>query len=214
MKYLVRGFITIIPIFFSLYAVVFVLTKIESFLKDFIPPILPFADHWPGFYLFLALGFTYTIGFLMSYSLAQKGQKLIEKTLLNTPIVGNIYSTLKDLLILISQSSRQLGQPVLVKMSTGDTPYVFGFVTNENWSETYHPQSCEIISVFVPFSLALGGITIFVHKNQITPLNISRQKALSNALAAWIPSQTSVDENPSSQPVSRKISSQREPDPL
>lgn len=96
--------------------------------------------------------------------------------MLNTPIVGNIYSTLKDLLILISQSSRQLGQPVLVKMSTGDTPYVFGFVTNENWSETYHPQSCEIISVFVPFSLALGGITIFVHKNQITPSTLVAKK--------------------------------------
>ena len=65
---------------------------------------------------------------------------------------------------------------------------VLGLVTREHFNDV-DPNlriNPEKIAVYVPMSYGLGGYTILVHKNQVTPLDIPVEKAMSLALTAWI----------------------------
>lgn len=74
---------------------------------------------------------------------------------------------------------------VLVKLANGIK--ILGVVTRENFSDLPSElHATKTVSVYCPWSYGMGGFTLLVTLDQIEPLDIPIEKAMSLAITGWV----------------------------
>lgn len=182
----VTGLLTVLPLILTVYFAVWLVTVLEKFFGKQMKLLLP--DDWykPGFGLLLAVAIIFLVGVLMHAWLFRRLFRRIELLLLRVPLVRSIYSALRELLGLFGAQKGEALQVVLVKLPGAN---LLGFVTREDCSGLKAPGCAGQVAVYLPMSYQVGGYTLFVSRDALTPVDISREDAMRFILTAGLKSQ-------------------------
>ncbi|MDU0352979.1 DUF502 domain-containing protein [Paraglaciecola aquimarina] len=96
------------------------------------------------------------------------------------PIIKTIYGAIQDAVNLVNIGKRQKMQSV-VSVKITDSIHLIGFVTSHEGAKTLFKNN-EKLGVYVPLSYQIGGYTLYIDRDQLTPLDIDVETAMRIAL--------------------------------
>lgn len=185
----VSGLLVLLPIIFTAYITIWLISSFESIFKKTI--VFLFPEHYVQQFYFPGMGIIggviliFIVGFLMQNwglnKLYAYGESLVEKS----PIVGSIYSALKSLIQYFTSADKDSSEQVVALEYQGIK--MLGIVTKENFENApIGIAGKNMVAVFLPMSYQLGGYTVYMDKKFLTPVNMSKKEALQWILTAGI----------------------------
>jgi len=163
--YLLRGTFIIAPIFFTLFAIFSILSRIDAPVQYIFYSI--FGFHIYGLGLMTILVLLIFVGYLGTTILMDRVFKGFEGLILKIPIVKEIYKAIRDVIGAFASDKKKFEKPVLVETMPGI--YRIGFITNEELEDFGIDK--DIIAVYFPLSYAFTGELLMVKKDMIKSLN-------------------------------------------
>jgi len=189
MKYLnqifFKGLIVVLPITLTFYLLFWASINIESLFASGLRLVMGHDLYIPGFGIVLTILFIFLVGLLVNNYVTGKFFAWLTQSLEKIPLIKVIYNPLKDLMALIPGRSSDKNKPqkvVLVKLDNMGVE-VMGLVTREELDELNDNSK---VTVYVPFSYMLGGMTLIVSKDKITKVDMQVDQALKLSVTAWI----------------------------
>ena len=180
-----KGLIVVLPITLTFYLLIWASYKIESLFSATLQRIIGEWLYIPGLGIVVSVIFIFLVGLLVNNYITGRFFSWLTSTLEKVPLIKVIYNPLKDLMALIPGRSADKDKPqrvVLVPLE-GMGVEVMGLVTNEELTEL---PGRNLISVYVPLSYMLGGITILIEKDKVKKVDMPVDQALKLSVTAWI----------------------------
>lgn len=188
-QYFLRGLITLLPVGLTIYLLYALVVWSESIAMQFIRPIVG-NFYIPGMGLLLATGMIMLAGFLISRDATARLLDWVELPLTNTPVVKSVYNSLKSFADYFSPQSRSESPQLVVALRMPDYPVeMVGLVTRNHMQglpSGFLPG--DRVAVYLPMSYMIGGYTMFVPREWVTPINMSVEEAMRSSLIAWMSS--------------------------
>jgi uncharacterized membrane protein len=189
-QYFLQGLLVIAPVTITIYLIYWFISSVDSWL-----PIFTVKDEYGNIVnRNYGLGFVViiialiVIGYLSSNFITSRIFSLFDRWLEHTPGVKYIYSSVKDFFEAFAGNKRKFQKAVLVSIQNNDV-WQIGFITDDNASE-FGLQ--EFVTVYVPLSYSLAGITYLVPKTRVRQIDhISPGDALKYTVSGGI---TAIDE--------------------
>ena len=160
-----RGLLLIAPVFATFYAIWFVFNFLDSHATDLTELIL--GERVRGIGLIAVFIVITVVGILGSAVFLQPLLILFEDVLERTPIVKDIYGSLKDLFNAFIGNKAKFKKPVSVEMGKGTGIFRVGFMTQEDLSEI---NIKDKVAVYLPLSYSFAGILVLVNREQVEPM--------------------------------------------
>ncbi len=183
----VTGLLTLLPLILTLYFAVWLLTVLEKFFGKQVKLLVPDDWYLPGSGLAIAVVLIFAVGILMHAWLFRRVFRRLELLLLRVPVVRSVYSALRELLGLFGEQKGQALQVVTVTL--GDGMQLLGFVTREDCGEALKGMDGRgKIAVYLPMSYQVGGYTVFVPRDAVAKVDMSREDAMRFILTAGLKS--------------------------
>ena len=194
-----QGVVLLAPIGVTIWVVVSLFNWVDNFLPNLLNFIFPvrFASvngqipKVTGLGFVVAITLVLIVGWLSSLFFVERLVAIFDKVLEKTPGVKIIYSSVKDFLEAFAGNKKKFDQPVLVNVDSPDVWRV-GFITQEN---TEHFGLKDYVTVYVPHSYAISGITYVVPASRIKrlPKGIGAAEAMKYVVSGGV---TAIDEQP------------------
>jgi uncharacterized membrane protein len=197
MKYLnqifFKGLIVVLPITLTFYLLFWASINIESLFASGLRLIFGQDFYLPGFGIGLTILFIFLIGLLVNNYFTGRIFAWLTQLMEKMPLIKVIYNPLKDLMALIPGRSSDKNKPqrvVLVQLQDNGIE-VMGLVTREELEEI---QEKDKLTVYVPFSYMLGGMTVIVPRDRVKKVDMPVDQALKLSVTAWIKANESTKE--------------------
>lgn len=183
-KTLLTGSITLLPVVLTIYLLYWLAITSEEIMGNAIRYVLPAEFYFPGLGMFIGVVVIFIVGLMMNAYLIRKAFSLGENILYRLPLIKSVYRAFRDFFDFFSPSKEGLGQVVSVTVNGME---LIGFVTQEN-QERLPPSFRDRDStlVYLPMSYMIGGYTILVPRDELRPLNMTRDEAMRFVLTAGI----------------------------
>jgi uncharacterized membrane protein len=192
-KIFLTGIVTVLPIIATTYFLVWLASSADALIGRIIRFVLPDQLYIPGMGLILGILIVFVTGLLMHAWFVQKLFSLWEQLLFRLPLIKSVYGAFRDFLNFFSGTKDKEFQQV-VAIDLGDTGLrVMGFVTREDASSL--PDGLKkqnAITVYIPLSYQIGGLTAVVPKSAVSPVTMPMEDAMRFILTAGITSQRSL----------------------
>ena len=172
-RYFLQGLLIIAPAFITVYIVYLVFTFLDTAIQHFFAEYLPF--YIPGLGILAILILITILGFIGQSILFRPFQTLLDRILINAPLVKVLYSALRDLFSAFVGGEKKFNQPVLVKVNLISDLEKMGFVTTEDLTEL---DIKDKVAVYFPHSYNFSGEMFIVPKEHIRPINIPAADAM------------------------------------
>lgn len=176
LQFFFQGLIVLAPIGITTYVVVSLFNLVDDILPNIIrvfAPTLIKKDaegnliKIPGLGFLVVIGVVLSVGWLSSLFAVSRLVGLFDSLLEKTPGVKFIYSSVKDFLEAFAGNKKKFDKPVLVNVDSADI-WRIGFITQKS---SKHFGLAEHVTVYVPHSYAISGITYFVPKDRVRQLD-------------------------------------------
>ena len=180
-----KGLIVVLPITLTFYLLIWASYNIESLFASGLRVLLGQELYIPGLGILLTIIFIFLVGLLVNNYITGRFFSWLTQSLEKIPLIKVIYNPLKDLMALIPGRSNEKSRPqrvVLVQLDSLGVE-VLGLVTREDLDELKDDTK---VSVYVPFSYMLGGMTVIVSKDKVKKVDIPVDQALKLSVTAWI----------------------------
>ncbi|WP_235921167.1 DUF502 domain-containing protein [Foetidibacter luteolus] len=184
LQFFLQGLVVIAPIGVTIYAVYFLFTTVDGILPNIIYKISPEMigvdetgepKRIPGLGFIVVILIVMFIGAISSSFFVGKMVDVLDTVLERTPGIKFIYTSVKDFLEAFAGNKKKFDKPVLVNVDAHDV-WRLGFVT-QNDAENF--GLIDHVVVYIPHSYAISGITYFVPKQNIKPIeNIHSGEAM------------------------------------
>ncbi len=184
LQYFFQGLIVLAPIGITFWVVISLFNVVDNLLPSFLQNLAPDLVRrdangniirMPGLGFVVVIGVVLLVGWLSSLFAINRIVALLDTVLEKTPGIKFIYSSVKDFLEAFAGNKKKFNQPVLVNVD-GEDIWRVGFITQES-SADFGLQ--DHVTVYVPHSYAISGITYFVPRSKIKPLpNIGAADAM------------------------------------
>lgn len=194
-----QGVVLLAPIGVTVWVIVSLFSWVDNFLPNLLNFLFPvkFAmvdgkiPKVTGLGFIVAIGLVLLVGWLSSLFFVERLVSVFDKVLEKTPGIKIIYSSVKDFLEAFAGNKKKFDQPVLVNVDAADVWRV-GFITQES---TEHFGLAEHLTVYVPHSYAISGITYMVPVSKIKklPKGVSASEAMKYVVSGGV---TAVDDDP------------------
>ena len=180
-----KGLIVVLPITLTFYLLIWASYKIESLFGSMLEWLVGQWLYIPGLGIVVTLIFIFLVGLLVNNYITGRFFKWLTNTLEKVPLIKVIYNPLRDLMALIPGRSSDKDRPQRVVLVPLENLGVnaLGLVTREELEEL--PGS-DLISVYVPLSYMLGGLTILIERDKVKKVDIPVEQALKLSVTAWI----------------------------
>ena len=192
-----QGVVLLAPIGVTVWVIVSLFSWVDNFLPNLLNFLFPvkFAmvdgkiPKVTGLGFVVAIGLVLLVGWLSSLFFVERLVSVFDKVLEKTPGIKIIYSSVKDFLEAFAGNKKKFDQPVLVNVDGADVWRV-GFITQES---TDHFGLAEHVTVYVPHSYAISGITYMVPVSKIKklPKGVSAGEAMKYVVSGGV---TTVDD--------------------
>lgn len=192
-QYFLRGLITLLPIGLTVYLLYALVAWSESFAMQFIRPIVG-NFYLPGMGLLLAAAVIVLLGFLISRDATSRLFDWVELPFTNTPVVKSVYNSLKSFADYFSPQSRSEAPQQVVIVRMPDYPVEMVGLITRNHTRGLPPGFLpgDRVAVYLPMSYMIGGYTLFVPREWLTPIDMSVEEAMRSSLIAWMSSRNKV----------------------
>jgi len=173
------GLAVVLPIVITIAVLLWLVTTAEQLLGTVVQWVLPEGSTVPrGLGLLAAIGLIFAIGVLMEAVYFRRLVSWIEGGLDRIPLIKTVYGAVRDLMSLFSKAgSRKFSKVVLVKLP-GTEASLIGFVTIEDFAGLPIAPGAGQVAVYMPMSYTIGGYTVFVPRDWLTPLDMSLEDAM------------------------------------
>ena len=86
-----------------------------------------------------------------------------------------------------------MGKVVLVQLP-GQSFQLVGFVTREQFDDLpLTPKADDAVAVYMPMSYQIGGYTLFLPRDCLTPLDMPFEQAMRMVVTGWVTKRRSED---------------------
>lgn len=185
-----KGILTTLPVFLTLYVIYISLSSIEKSVA-LILKSTPFSQ-----YYFIGLGFItllitiYFIGVLMHVWLFKKLFSFFENIFKKLPLIKTLYTAFRDMMGYFSKDNKNnFNQVVMVNFMNSEIK-LMGFITREDLDEIIKKSdSDKQVAVYFPMSYQIGGYTLFIPKEWLTPVSLDMEEAFRYIITAGITTQ-------------------------
>lgn len=180
-RYLITGFIVVVPVFLTLYILIVLFRFVDGLLGRFLTAYLQrvLGFYIPGIGLVLFLAIIILAGFSATWFVGHKIFRRLERWFANLPLINKIYPTAKQIvLFMLAQKELGFKKVVLIEYPSKGI-WSLGFITNEEYEKISRVMNQEMVSVFVPTTPSpLTGYVVFVAKESLKFLDIPLSDAL------------------------------------
>ena len=192
LKYFFQGLIVLAPIGITLWVVFGLFNFVDGILPNIVHVLAPGLlekdatgnlNRAPGLGFIVVIALVLFVGWMSSLFVVGRLVTFIDTALENTPGIKFIYSAVKDFLEAFAGNKKKFDKPVLVNIDAPDV-WRIGFITQQNAHEF---GMAEHVTVYVPHSYAISGITYIVPRERIRLLpNISASDAMKYAISGGV----------------------------
>ena len=182
-----QGLLAILPIALTLYLIYWLATSAESVLGKAIRYVIREEHYIPGMGVLAGFVITLGIGILLRVWVFRKIFSLGEALLQKIPGIKSIYGSIRDLVGFFDASKqKEFDKTVMVAVGDENTR-LMGLVTRDDFSDL--PGGIgddQTVAVYLPMSYQLGGFTLMVPKDKITPVDMKVDQAMQFVLTAGV----------------------------
>jgi uncharacterized membrane protein len=179
------GLFTLLPAVITIYFVVWLVGVLESFFGEPVQWLLPEGWYRTGMGLVVAIAAAFGVGVLMRAYVFRHLFRAFEQLLVGIPLVRSIYTSLRDMVGLFAQKADPALQVVAI-----DVPgmgRLLGFVTRTEFADLPGNAVKEgEVAVYLPMAYNIGGYTVFLPRDRIEPVEMSREDAMKFILTAGV----------------------------
>lgn len=182
-----KGLVAVLPLSLTIYIIYWLSTSAESLLGGLLKRFLPIDYYWPGLGVITGLLLIFIVGLLVNAWLIRHLFQASEKLLLSLPLVKTMHGAIKDLMKFLSNPRKQEKNQQVVTVTFNGIQLI-GFVTHQHAHDLLKQDGEELVAVYFPLSYQIGGYTLFMSREKLTPLNISAEDAMRLILTAGLSS--------------------------
>jgi len=164
-SYFLQGLLLLAPTFVTIYALFYIFNALDSTIERVFRWVFHF--YYPGFGLVVLFVIITLIGYIGSLVIAQPILHLLDMIMERTPLVKDIYSSLKDFFGAFISNKKKFNKPVMFELGKGSGVFKLGFITQDDLSEI---KVSDKVAVYTPLSYNLSGILYLVNKEQVEVL--------------------------------------------
>ena len=157
-SFFVKGLLLLAPVYVTGYIIFNLLDSLDS----------QFFVQYRGTGLVVLIGIIMIVGFLGSTFISVPVVQIFEVAIIRIPLVGIIYSSLKDLVGAFVGDKKKFNQPVRFMINKENGIQKIGFITQEDLQFIKIKDS---VMVYCPHSYAFSGELFIVPFASITLLN-------------------------------------------
>jgi uncharacterized membrane protein len=182
-----KGLIVVLPITLTFYLLFWASLNIESLFGSGLRYLLGQELYIPGLGIVLTLIFILVVGLLVDNYFTRPFFAWLTQSMEKIPLIKAIYNPLKDLMALIPGRSSSKTKPQRVVLVQLDQLGIecLGLVTREELEELGE-NGLNKISVYIPYSYMLGGLTVIVAREKVRKVDLQVDQALKLSVTAWI----------------------------
>ena len=176
-NYFFTGVIVLIPLGFTLYLTIFLISISSRLVPDDINPnnYLPFSI--PGLEIIVSILFITLIGGLSLSFIGKKILNFINELLKKIPFLRTIYSAIGQMTETFTDRKKSKKSVVLVEYPRKGT-WAVGFATKDNKGEITNKTNKKLVNVFVPTTPnPTSGFLLMFPKDEIIFLDMSFEEA-------------------------------------
>ena len=176
-NYFITGIIVLVPIGFTLYLTIFLVSVSSNLIPEEINPnnYLPFSV--PGLEIALSIIFITLIGFISLSLIGKRILKLINDLLKKIPFLRTIYSAIGQMTESFATKKGKKKSVVLVEYPRKGS-WAVGFATKDNRGEISKKTNETLVNVFVPTTPnPTSGFLLMFPKKEIIYLDMSFEEA-------------------------------------
>jgi uncharacterized membrane protein len=178
-KLFLKGLAVVIPVALTLAILWWMAAGAERLMGAILKFTLPDGWYVSGMGLVSGLAMIALIGLLSHVLIFQKLFNLGETIFHRLPLVKTIYTAIKDFIAYLNpEKGSEMGKVVMVQLP-GQSFQLIGFVTREQFTDLpFTPTAEDPVAVYMPMSYQIGGYTLFLPRECLTPLNITFEQAM------------------------------------
>lgn len=183
-NYFLTGLLVILPIFITVYVVLFLIRGMDVVLK-----LIPakYVPEIPGLGFILAVILISAVGLLTRNFAGRKVVQLGENMVDRIPLVRIIYSGVKQLLeAFFVQKTAAFRRVALLEYPRRGV-YVIGFITGESRGEVQRKTDKNMINVFVPTTPnPTSGFYVLIPEDELVGLDMTIEDAFKLIISGGI----------------------------
>ena len=176
-NYFITGIIVLVPIGFTLYLTLFLISISSKLIPEEINPnsYLPFSI--PGLEIALSIIFITLIGFISLSFIGKRILKLINDLLKKIPFLRTIYSAIGQMTETFANKKGKKKSVVLVQYPRKGS-WAVGFATKDNKGEISRKTNNILVNVFIPTTPnPTSGFLLMFPKKEIIYLDMTFEEA-------------------------------------
>lgn len=178
-KLFLKGLAVVIPVALTLAILWWMATGAEQMMGAVLKYTLPVGWYVPGMGLVSGIALITLIGLLSHVLIFQKLFNLGEAIFHRLPLVKTIYTAIKDFIGYLNPDKDSGMNKVVMVQLPGQSFQLIGFVTREQFDDLpFTPEPEDPVAVYLPMSYMLGGYTLFLPRDAVTPLDIPFEQAM------------------------------------
>lgn len=192
LQFFFQGLIVLAPIGITLWVVLGLFNFVDDILPNIVHAVAPNflpknadgnIEKIPGLGFAVVILLVFFVGWISSLFVVSRLVEVLDAVLEKTPGIKFIYSSVKDFLEAFAGNKKKFDKPVLVNVDAMNVWRV-GFITQ---MDAHEFGMTDHVTVYVPHSYAISGITYIVPKERIRPLNnISAADAMKYAVSGGV----------------------------
>ncbi len=181
-----RGLGVVLPVALTVWILVWLAQAAETMLQPVFMLMLPEQYYLPGLGVALGMLIIYAAGVLVQLFVINKIWEAVQGLFERIPLVKTVYSAISDFFDFFSRPRADDGSTV-VSIDIGGDALLIGFITGDAPSTISVPgEAGERVAVYLPLSYQIGGYTLLVARDRVTPLEIGVEEAMRMVLTAGI----------------------------
>lgn len=187
-KYFLHGVFTLLPLILTIYPLYYFFVWSDSLANKGFVWLFPDVPYIAGTGIAISLIAIFILGVLMSTRILRGPINLVEELLRHIPLVKTLYNAIKELTnYLAPEQEGRFGKVVAVKWP-GLPVEIVGFIMRPELKEMPGgiQDNASKAVVYIPMSYQIGGFSLFMPKDWLTPINLSVEDAMKHTLTGWI----------------------------
>lgn len=185
---MLKGIVAILPILLTVYFLYWLLSTAEQMARPLVLLVWPNDLYFPGMGVFTSVMLLGITGLVVNFYGIRYLMKLSHSLFERIPLVKSIYGALQDMMTVFSLSNKT-GKKSVVSLEIQGMQLI-GFVTGEKVGKRLFGEQ-DLVGVYLPLSYQIGGMTVYVSREKLTPLNISMEEAMRIAVTGGVQSNKS-----------------------
>ena len=161
-SYFLQGLLLLAPAFVTVYAIFSIFNWLDMKMETVFQFLFHF--YYPGLGIVAMFFLISLIGFIGSLVIVQPILHIMDLMMEKTPLVKDIYSSMKDFFGAFISNKKKFNKPVMFEVGKDTGIYRLGFITQNDLSEM---NITGKVAIYAPWSYNLSGILYLVNSDQV-----------------------------------------------